>query len=225
MQFSTVLVLDDHPLLATALVGSIQEVAPKARYFTATKFAEAQKILATHSADLIFADIGLPDSQGAQIVSNLRLLAPTAVIAIFTAQRDRKLAFDCLDRGAMAFVCKNDSAVELKRALKLLMAGKVYLSTEAMLSDSQSTFEKPPQALPRAQVDVASEGLSPRQHEVFQLMVRGLSNQTIADRLEISVPTTKIHAAAVLHHFEVSNRVQLLVKVAEKLSFPALPIG
>jgi two-component system, NarL family, nitrate/nitrite response regulator NarL len=208
--YKNILVIDDHPVMARALVGMVREVTTNADFRVAGTLAEALRQIDSVCPDLILADLNLPDAHGVEVVDRLRQQAPTSTIAVCSAMLDRDIALQCLDRGAMAYLSKTDDTPELTRGIQSLMQGKCYLALEAL---KQSARRVSPSAL--EQGSSHTQGLSPRQVEVLQCLLRGHSNQTIGDTLKISLATAKVHVQAILRHYEVPNRVQLLIRLAE----------
>jgi DNA-binding NarL/FixJ family response regulator len=208
--YKNILVIDDHPVMARALAAMISDLAPEAEFRTAGSLSEALRQIDSTCPDLLLADLSLPDAYGANIVTQLRDAAPTATIAVCSALLDRDIALDCLDKGAMAYLSKSDDAPELQRALRSVMEGKCYLALEAL---TRSVRRVNPSEL--AQGSIHTQGLSPRQVDVLQCLLRGHSNHTIGTTLGISLATAKVHVQAILRHYQVPNRVQLLIRLAE----------
>jgi two-component system, NarL family, nitrate/nitrite response regulator NarL len=208
--YNNILVIDDHPVMARALADMIRDVTPTAQFRTAGTLTEALHQIDNACPDLILADLSLPDAHGVDVVDRLRELAPTCIIAVCSAILDREVALQCLDRGAMAYLSKTDDTPELTRAIRSVMQGKCYLALEAL---TPSVRHITPAAL--KQGSACTQGLSPRQVEVLQCLLRGHSNQTVANTLSISLATAKVHVQAILRHYEVPNRVQLLIRLAE----------
>jgi DNA-binding NarL/FixJ family response regulator len=108
-----------------------------------------------------------------------------------------------LDLGAMGFIPKSAPRDVFLNALRLVASGVIYVPVEAL--------NAPAGPLPRA----AGLQLSPRQHEVLALLLKGLSNKLIARKLDISENTTKIHVSAVLDALGVATRTQAVIAASQ----------
>ena len=80
--------------------------------------------------DLILMDLHLPDMTGIEASRRILVAAPTVIIIIFSADADRSLVDEALQAGACGYVLKTSVAVEFVHAIELVMAGKLYLSSE-----------------------------------------------------------------------------------------------
>jgi DNA-binding NarL/FixJ family response regulator len=115
-------------------------------------------------------------------------------VAVVSASEDAGAMRGALDAGAAGFIPKSSSRDVLVRALELILAGGVYVPSEALAAAAQPDF-----------------ALSERQREVLELMTRGLTNRDIARVLGISAATVKVHVAAILDGLGASNRTEAVM--------------
>jgi len=126
-----------------------------------------------------------------------------------------------IDAGAMGFIPKTSPSQVLVQALRLVLAGGVYLPREALRKDSMSTAPQVPQD-PGALRSPREVGLTDRQAQVLALMVQGKPNKLICRELNLAESTVKIHITAILKALNVSNRTQAVIAVSRLgLKLPA----
>jgi len=116
------------------------------------------------------------------------------------------LVREALQAGAIGYLLKNVSADDLAAAIREAHAGRSTLAPEAI----QALIQMDP--APRSSQEDLAEAflLTPREQEVLALMIEGLSNPDIADRLVVSRSTAKAHVSNILSKMGVSNRAEAI---------------
>lgn len=197
----TVLVLDDHPLMLSAMEVALSVVAPDAVVHAASTLRAAVELTTLYAFDFAIVDLGLPDSFGVPVLIRLRQAAPDLPVVIFSASSDRDTIMSSLDAGAMGFIPKTSPSDVLLNALRLVFAGSIYVPQEA-LSGRDAPSQRGPD-------------LTPRQTEVMQMLLLGLSNKRICRQLGITENTVKVHMTAVLRALGAENRTQAVLNAAQ----------
>jgi DNA-binding NarL/FixJ family response regulator len=197
----TVLVLDDHPLMLGAMEIALAAIAPEATVHTAPTLRAALDLAQSHSFDFAIVDLGLPDSSGVPVLLRFREAAPDLPVVVFSASADRETIMQSLDAGAMGFIPKTSPSEVLLNALRLVFSGSIYVPQEALAGRN-------------APVRIGPD-LTPRQMEVMQMLLLGLSNKRICRQLGISENTVKVHMTAVLRALGAENRTQAVLNAAQ----------
>jgi DNA-binding NarL/FixJ family response regulator len=229
-----VLLIDDHPLIVSALGAVIQGMGSGVVVVGAGSAAAARAALAADpSFDLALLDLQLGDTDGFALLAELRAAYPQVPIVIVSASDRTADVFRAIGQGAMGFVPKRASNETLFEALRMVMSGSIYVPPMIMRSPSPAApirsgsdgwsgatwgvhvDEKgvTPSGKPRA--PFAELGLTPRQTDVLALLLQGQSNKLIARALNLSVETVKDHVAAVLRALNVSSRTQAVLAVSQ----------
>jgi DNA-binding NarL/FixJ family response regulator len=157
--------------------------------------------------DLVMLDLGLPELDGFDGLRRLRQELAGVPIVVLGRGAGRRTILQAIESGAHGFV-PDDAAVEtIVEALKLVLAGNVYVPA-AVLAEPEAVER--PAANDDAPVSASAElaGLTPRQRQVLDLLVRGHSNREIAKQLGVAQGTVRIHVAAILRALNVRNRTQ-----------------
>ncbi len=195
-----ILVADEQELFRAGLLHVVGELDDDPQIFEADSYQEAL-VRARKSApfDLILLGLAMPDGTmyGAfRGVAALREICPEASILVLSASEDPAHVARALAQGARGYVLKSARAEVLQHVLSLIMAGEIYVPPIVLArrigGDEAEAFGK----------------LTPREREVLERLVEGLSNKAIAQALSIGEGTVKVHLKAVLRKLEVANRTQ-----------------
>jgi len=215
-----ILVIDDHPLIREALRHVLTSLDPQIVLLEAQTFAEALAA-ADGNPDLalILLDLGLPDIDGFDALSQLRERYVGTPVVVLSASETPEIVMRAIDIGAMGFIPKTSANQLLLNALRLVIAGGVYLPFE-VLHQHQGA---PQSALRRAgaagksgeTLSARDIGLTARQADVLGLMVQGKPNKLICRELNLAEGTVKIHVTAILKTLNVSNRTQAVIAVGK----------
>ena len=226
-----VLLIDDHPLILTALQNVIQGMGSDVNVVGVAGARAAREALgADGSFDLVLLDLRLGDADGFDVLVELRNGWPAIPVVVVSASDRSADVIRAIDLGAMGFVPKRASNETLTEALKVVMSGGIYVPPMTMGGvdagasvagrDSGGSHTWPPgMDTPTA---LASFKLTPRQTDVIGLLLRGQSNKLIARELDLSVETVKDHVAAVLRALGVNSRTQAVLAVSQMSSQGAI---
>jgi DNA-binding NarL/FixJ family response regulator len=198
-----ILVVDDHPLMAEALGTAMRTLERATDVETAGNLRSAIARAAETSFDLCLLDLGLPDCSGLQALERMRESLPALPVVVVSGSDDTSHVLKALDLGAMGYIPKTSPRDVLLGAVRLVASGGIYVPVQALTAREAAV------AAPAApQPDL---GMSARQREVLDLLLKGLPNKLIARKLDISENTAKIHVSAVLRALGVASRTQALI--------------
>jgi DNA-binding NarL/FixJ family response regulator len=200
-----VLVADDHPLVRDALCRTVQRAEAQACVHEAADFAGIQAQCAAVAPALALIDLNMPGMNGLDGLRWLRQHFPALALIVASGQEDAPTIRAVLATGARGFFPKSAAPELLLQAIRLVQAGGTYVPAGVM-ADFQD-------GLPPARADTA--GLTPRQIDVLQRLLRGLPNKLIARDLGLTEGTVKIHIAAILRALQARNRTEAVVRARE----------
>lgn len=224
-----VLLVDDHPLILSALQAVILSVSGDTQVVGTASADEARAALKVHSDfDLVLLDLALGEVNGFDVLVEFRSAYPAIPVVVVSASERTSDVIRAIDSGAMGFIPKSTSHAVLHEALRMVMSGSMYVPpsmlglqfgrTGGHVPGQAAGGDAPLGAQPEAHQKLPSIddiGLTPRQAEVMGLLLQGLPNKLIARQLNLSVETVKDHVAAVLRALGVSSRTQAVLAVSQ----------
>lgn len=169
---------------------------------------EAVESARKNCPDVAVLDISMPELDGLQAAERIRIDCPDTRILILSMHESDAYFFRALEVGAAGYVLKKAASDDLISALRAVARGEAffYPSLARKLLDtylSRSTPETP-------SGPPGYQELSDREREILHLLVSGLSNQEIAERLSISASTVQSHRASILHKLDVKTTIDLV---------------
>ena len=196
-----ILVVDDHVLIREALRDVLKEISDDASVLEASDHAATVRLLNAHGdIQLLLLDLHLPDGDGLSMLAKLREDRPEIPVIVLTGLCERSIVLKALDGGALGFIPKTSSREVMVQAIRLVLAGGVYIPQEAL---------QQPGAAPAEQRSPNELGLTERQLEVLALMLQGKSNKAICRALDVAEATVKNHVTAILKALNVSTRAHI----------------
>jgi DNA-binding NarL/FixJ family response regulator len=195
-----VAVADDHGVLRDGLAGVIAAQLDMELVATAADGAEAVAICRSASPDVVLMDLEMPVLDGIEATRQILVDAPGTAVLVLTSFSDRRRITGALEAGAVGYLLKDASAEEVVRGIRTAAAGGSPLDPRAARSLLEAKNAPDPLA-----------GISPREREVFALLLDGMPNKLIARRLGISEKTVKSHLTSIFRGIGVTDRVQAVL--------------
>jgi DNA-binding NarL/FixJ family response regulator len=200
-----VLIADDHPLVRDALTRTVHRVDAQAEVHEAQDFAGTLCLCEALQPQLALLDLNMPGMNGLEGLRGLRQQFPQLLMIVASGQEDPPTIRAVLAAGARGFFPKSEPPELLLQAIRTVQAGGVYMPA-GVLADFRNGA---PPAKPE------TSGLTPRQIDVLQRLLRGWPNKLIARELGLTEGTVKIHIAAILRALRARNRTEAVVRARE----------
>ena len=216
-----ILIADDHRLVIEAVKAKLSELEAGIDFVLAMSVDE---LLAGASDDLDLAviDLNMPGAEGQAHIDEIRRRHPAVPVIVLSGYEDPAVMRSVLERGVLGFIPKAYSPEVMLSAVRLVLAGGVYVPPMMLSSLPPGVVA----GIPGIGADPAQRGssaataqtlehlrnvLTERQVEVLQLLSQGKPNKLIGRALGISEGTVKIHLAAIFRALNVRNRTEAVV--------------
>jgi NarL family two-component system response regulator LiaR len=206
-----VLVVDDHAMLRRGLRFFLKGFSDLELVGEASSANEAIRLCAELQPDVVLMDMVMPGTNGAEATQAIRNQYPNVQVIALTSFQEQDLIEQALQAGAIGYLLKNVSADELAKAIREAHAGHPILAPEATEALIKATRQRSSQA---------EYGLTPREQEVLALLVEGLSNAEIAERLVVSLATAKFHVRGILTKLGVDSRMEAVALAYQQNLIP-----
>ena len=203
-----VVIVEDHPLMQTALEATLERAEGFTVVGTATSGLQAEPLVSRTQPDLVLLDLQLPGLDGISCLALLRERHPEATVVVLSGVEDDELIERALSGGAAALVKKSISPADLPVLLRQVLQGSVKFATPRI---ARAVVTK---ATRQSRLDVVraeacgETGLTARELEVLEMVARGLPNRAVAEELFLSDQTVKRHLRKVYRKLGVANRTE-----------------
>jgi DNA-binding NarL/FixJ family response regulator len=199
MKRATVMLADDHAIVAEAMVSYLQQWFEMVG--TVHSAVNLPEEVRKRRPDVLLMDMGMPGMSGLEALRRLRAEGLATKVIFLTMHAEPDLAAEAMRAGAMGYVLKNAAGEELFSAIRQVLRGAVYISAQiAQRVMSSLAGAEPP----------SSETLSQRQRDVLQLIAVGKTMKEIAAALKISPRTVETHKYAMMQRLHVQTTVELV---------------
>ena len=208
-----VLLVEDHELYRMGLSMLLEKADGITLCAEAADGADGIKKARELNPDVILMDIGLPNIDGIQATGRIKDFNPDVKILIFTSRDSDNDVFEAFKAGADGYIMKGATPEQTISAIKSVYEGIGWIDP-AIARLVFSNLQRPEKQIistPEIKKSTNSYGLTERELDVLELMVEGLSNPQIADKLVITRATAKAHVHSILQKLCVSSRTQATV--------------
>jgi DNA-binding NarL/FixJ family response regulator len=210
---TTVLVADDQALVRVGLRKILEAEADLTVVGEAENGQDAAFEVRRLSPEVVLMDIRMPVLDGIEATRRIVSTSPATRVLVLTTFGLDTYVYEALQAGASGFMLKDAPPEEIVAAVRLVANGDALLApavTRSVIEEFVRRDQPPPASPPPAVQD-----LTPREREVLDLLVQGLSNPEICERLVISEATTKTHVARILQKLGLRDRVQVVIYAYE----------
>ena len=192
-----VVVIEDDRIISELLKNKINELAS----FSVVNTYENPVDFLTDNIkfDIILLDIVMPEMNGLDAIDPILLKYPEALIVMNTIKDDQETIFTALKRGALGFIDKQSFEVNFEEVLQVVANGGAFM-TPSIARKVVNNFQEPSSSL---------EKLSPREKEIANGILKGLSYKLVAMEYGISIDTVRIHIKNIYRKLKINSKSQL----------------
>jgi two-component system nitrate/nitrite response regulator NarL len=206
----TVVLADDHPIVLDALQ-SLFSLQPDLQVVgRCLSGAETLRVVAERRPDILVLDLRMPNGDGLSVLREMaRLQSPTRVVVLTAAVSDDDV-LEAIRLGIRGLVLKESAPKALVECVRRVHAGGQYIEPRFLTRALDAAQRRD------AGRREAASLLTPRELQVLRMVADGLRNRAIAEQLEISEGTVKIHLHNIYEKIDVENRVELALYARAK---------
>jgi DNA-binding NarL/FixJ family response regulator len=206
-----ILVVQDHPLLASAIARVLDSEDDLTVVGIARRGDEAAMLAAEQNPSVVLMDFRLPDVSGPAAAVKIRTAVPTAAIVFHSAEESEDALLDAIDAGAIAYLTKSATADQIIEAVRKASVGEVLipvgLFAKAIARQRRVGNEK------QAREKLLAE-FTPRELDVLRLLADGHDTQSLARLLGIAPHTVEWHVTHVIEKLRVHSKLQAVIAAA-----------
>lgn len=213
-----VFILDDHELVRRGLIDLLRTAPDIEVVGEAGNATDALHRIPAAAPDVALLDARLPDGNGIDVCREIRSTMPTVKCLILTSYDDDDALFAAVMAGASGYLLKQVGGSDILAGIRIVGQGKSLIDP-SLTGKLLTRLRNPP-----ATAHEEEDPLSPREHEILELITEGFTNRQIGERLYLAEKTVKNYVSSILAKLGMERRTQAAVYGAKhRLEKPAPP--
>jgi DNA-binding NarL/FixJ family response regulator len=206
-----VVIADDHPLILNALEGLFKSQGDFAMTARCATGEEALQAVRRHRPDVLILDLRMRGMDGLAVIRAMNEAELETRVVLLTAELDESEALEAIRLGVKGVVLKEMAPRLLLQCVRTVSAGGQWLERTSTAHALKTMLDRE-----NASQTVLKAGLTPRELEIVRAVATGLRNREIAERLNISEGTIKVHLHNIYEKLNVDSRVALTLYAHER---------
>ncbi|UKB85145.1 response regulator transcription factor [Chryseobacterium sp. MEBOG06] len=195
----SIVIVDDHPIVIEGLRTMLNSQPFFNVTETFTSGSEVINFIRSHTVDIIFLDITLPDINGTELCREIKAISQETSVIMFSNRSERSIIIQSIQNGASGYILKNTSIDELVICIKGALSGDIVFCNETKQIISRPAHNILP--IPR---------LTKREKQILQMVAQGKTSNRIAEELFLSPLTVDTHRKNLLQKFHAKNSTELI---------------
>jgi two-component system nitrate/nitrite response regulator NarL len=208
-----VLIVQDHPLLASAISRVLEAQPDLAVSGVSSSGADAVQAATNHRPDVVLMDFRLPDVTGPAAARMIKSAHADAAIVFHSADESETALLDAIDAGATAYLTKDATADQIIEAVRRASAGEVLIPAELF---ARAIARQRGVVTRKRERDQLLAEFTPRELDILHLLAEGLDTTAMSQRLAIAPHTVEWHVRHVIEKLQVHSKLQAVIAAAHK---------
>lgn len=204
-----ILIVEDHDLTRFGLKTTFDGVDFVEQTFEAETAEKAIEIVSNNKIDLVIMDLGLPNMNGIDATQKIKKINNNIKIIMLTSHNEELEVLDSLKAGVNAYCSKEIKLPRLVEVVSSVLDGAAWFDPSIAQFVLRAATDT---SVPIVKDTKNIYNLTTREKQILKLIKEGCSNSEIAEKLFVSINTTKAHVANILQKLEVEDRLQAAVK-------------
>lgn len=197
-----ILLVDDHAVVRKGLKAILEEEFSDLTVHEAETGHDGIRHVRDHHPEAVVLDIGLPDMNGLEVLKRIRAEWPELPVLILSIYGEDQYGVRMMRSGASGYLAKSSAPEHLVTALKKVVGGQKYISSELAERLAFNLFKSPE--------DHSVETLSDREYQVFRMLAAGKTVTDIGAELHLSVKTISTHRNHILLKMDMQNNADMV---------------
>lgn len=197
-----ILIVDDHMMMREGLKQILAGCSDMRVTCEAGDGMDALRKVRSQELDVVVLDMSMPGRSGMELIKQIKDERPKLPILVLSMHKEEQYAGRVLRAGASGYLCKDGAPAQLISAIRKVASGGVFITPEAAESMAHGLMP--------SQDAAAHTLLSDREYQIFKLIVDGMGNTEIADRLNISVKTVSTHKTRIMLKMNLATTTDLI---------------
>lgn len=206
-----VLIVQDHPLLASAIARVLEGEPDLAVSGVSSSGADAVEAAAQNRPDVVLMDFRLPDVTGPTAARTIKNAHTDAAIVFHSADDSEKALLDAIDSGAIAYLTKEATADQIIEAVRRASKGEVLIPVELF---ARAIARQRGVVTQRREREQLLAQFTPRELDILKVLAEGLDTGDMSDRLGIAPHTVEWHVRHVIEKLQVHSKLQAVIAAA-----------
>jgi DNA-binding NarL/FixJ family response regulator len=208
-----VIIVQDHPLLASAIAKVFEGEPDVSIRGIARSGGDAASLAARERADVALLDFQLPDVTGPAAAGMILSAHPGTAIVFHSADESESDLLDAIDAGATAYLTKSAASDQIVEAVRRAAQGEVLIPVELFAKAIARQQRTTSQAAERQRL---LKQFTPRELQILQLLAQALDVDTMSERLRIAPHTVEWHIRHLIEKLQVHSKLQVVIEAARK---------
>jgi two-component system, NarL family, response regulator DevR len=208
-----VLIVQDHPLLASALARVLEGQPDLAVSGVSASGADALQAAARDRPDVVLMDFRLPDMTGPEAARKIEGEYPEAAIVFHSADESEMALLDAVDAGASAYLTKDATADQIIEAIRRASSGEVLIPVELF---ARAIARQRGAVIRKRERERLFADFTPRELDILRVLAEGLDTIAMSHRLGIAPHTVEWHVRHVIEKLGVHSKLQAVISAARK---------
>jgi DNA-binding NarL/FixJ family response regulator len=208
MGMTTVVLVDDHPLVRQGMRAVLETVAGVEILGEASDGVEAIRLCVETQPDVVLMDLQMPELDGIAATRQIRTRSPGTAVLVLTMYDDDTMVFEAVAAGAIGYLIKGSDGADIVAAIGSAASGQAVFGA-ALARRLQNWFSRP---RPAAQ---SFPHLTEREREILDALASGLNNAQIGDRLFLSPKTIANNVSIIIDKLQVAHRGEAIIRARD----------
>jgi DNA-binding NarL/FixJ family response regulator len=204
-----ILIADDHPVFRFGLRALLESQSDMVVVGEAESGEDAVRLSQTSRPHVVLMDVHMPGLNGIEATRQICKASPETAVLIIT-MLDDDTVFTAMQAGARGYLLKGAQGQETLRAVRAVANGEVIFSP-GVAEQMMRYFARDVKTTP----ETPFPDLTPREHEILELVAKGLTNGAIAEKLVLSPKTIRNHVSNIFSKLQVATRSEAIIKARD----------